>query len=274
MVVVAGLIGAGALLLALLRPQVLQARRVPEIERQDLVILLDRSASMHADDIEPSRLGRATLEIRTLLRERPDGIDRVGLVSFADAALILSYLTRDADSLAFYLDWIDRERQTLLGTDVGAALASGRDVAQKDKGASRKLFLLVSDGEDYGATLARELATFREAGYRVHCVGVGGDAPVPVPLLDAGGPARVLRDERGQVVRTTFSETTLRQVAAATGGRYVRSRSGHELATAIADIVSGERRVIGWRTANEYRDLYPAALAVAASALALLWLRL
>lgn len=273
-VLVASLVAASALLLALLRPQVLLAQRVPEVERQDLVILLDRSASMHADDIVPSRLGRATLEIRTLLRAKPPGIDRVGLVSFADAALILSYLTRDADSLAFYLDWIDRERQTLLGTDVGAALASGREIVEKDARSSRKIFLLVSDGEDYGAKLGKELATFREAGLRVHCVGVGGDAAVPVPVLAAGGRAQVLRDDLGEIVRTTFSESTLRQVAAVTGGRYVRSRSGRELAAAIADIVGAERRIVAWRTANEYRDIYPVALAVAVGAVALLWMRL
>jgi Ca-activated chloride channel family protein len=274
LVFVASLTAGGALLAALVRPQVLLAQRIPEVERQDLVVLLDRSASMHATDIEPSRLERATLELRTLLREKPDGIDRVGLVGFADAALILSYLTRDADSLLFYLDWIDRERQTLLGTDIGAALASGREVVRKDTRPSNKVFLLVSDGEDYGATLARELATFREAGLRVHCVGVGGEAPQPVPLLDAAGPARVLRDESGAVVTTTFSETTLRQVATATGGRFVRSRSGRELAAAIAHLVRGERRIVGWRTASEYHDLYPAALAVAAVAAALLWVRL
>ncbi len=274
LVFLASLTAVGALLAALVRPQVLLAQRIPEVERQDLVVLLDRSASMHATDIEPSRLERATREIRTLLREKPDGIDRVGLVGFADAALILSYLTRDADSLVFYLDWIDRERQTLLGTDIGAALASAREVVRKDSRPSNKVFLLVSDGEDYGATLTRELATLRETGQRVHCVGVGGEAPQPVPLLDAAGPARVLRDESGEVVTTTFSETTLRQVAAVTGGRYVRSRSGRELAEAIADLVRGERRIVGWRTANEYHDLYPAALAVAAVAAALLWVRL
>ena len=69
---------------------------------------------------------------------------------------------------------------------------------------------------------------------------------------------------------TTFEEATLTRIAAATGGRYVRSTSGTELARAIADVVKGERRLLGWRSVTEYRDLYPAGLAVAAVAAAVL----
>jgi hypothetical protein len=75
-------------------------------------------------------------------------------------------------------------------------------------------------------------------------------------------------------VRTRFSEATLRQIAAVTGGRYIRSMTGGELAVGIAGVVSSERRVIGWRTTTEYRDLYPAGLAVAGAAAIALWLLL
>jgi Ca-activated chloride channel family protein len=268
------LLAAAALVFALLRPQVLLAARIPEIERQDLIVMLDRSASMRAHDIAPSRFSRATLEIRNFLRHKPDGIDRVGLVGFADASLILSYLTTDLDTVAFYLDWIDGDPQTLLGTDIGAALKSGMEVARKDDRRTRKVFLLVSDGEDYGADLNRQLNVFRAQGYRVHCIGIGSDRDVAVPVIGADGKETALRDENGRVVKTRFSEATLRQIAAVTGGRYLRSTTGGELAAGIASIVSSERRVIGWRTTTEYRDLYPAGLAAAGAAVAALWLLL
>jgi Ca-activated chloride channel family protein len=268
------LLAAAALVFALLRPQVLLAERIPEVERQDLVVMLDRSASMRAHDIAPSRFSRATLEIRNFLRHKPDGIDRVGLVGFADASLILSYLTTDLDTVAFYLDWIDGDPQTLLGTDIGAALKSGMEVARKDDRRTRKVFLLVSDGEDYGADLNRQLNVFRAQGYRVHCIGIGSDRDVAVPVIGADGKETALRDENGRVVKTRFSEATLRQIAAVTGGRYLRSTTGGELAAGIASIVSSERRVIGWRTTTEYRDLYPAGLAAAGAAVAALWLLL
>jgi Ca-activated chloride channel family protein len=269
-----GLLAAGALVAGLLRPQALLAARIPELERQDLVLILDRSASMPAHDVSPSRFSRATLEIRNFLQHKPEAIDRVGLVSFADSSLILSYLTGDLDNISFYLDWIDRDTQSLLGTDIGAALKSAREVAKKDGRPTQKLFLLLSDGEDYGAELDRQLDAYRADGYRIHCVGIGSEEDVPVPLVQPDGREAPLRDEGGQPVKTHYAEATLRRVATSTGGRYLRSTTGGELARAMADIVRGERKITGWRTTMAYRDLYPACLAVTAAASAALWLLL
>jgi len=229
---------------------------------------------MRAHDIPPSRFLRATAEIRNFLRNKPDSIDRVGLVGFADASVVLSYLTSDVDSLMFYLDWIDGDPTPLLGTNIGAALRSAREVAQKDDRQTRKLFLLVSDGEDYGAELDGALATFREENRRVHCIGVGSDKDVPVPLRQADGQEAWLRDDEGRIVTTKFEEATLRRIAASTGGRYARSTTGGELARAMADVVRGERRLVGWRTSTDYRDLYRAGLIVTAVAGAALWMLL
>lgn len=273
-VLAAGATAAAGLVFALTRPQALLAARRPEYERQDLILVLDRSASMRAHDIAPSRFLRATLEIRNFLRDKPDAIDRVGLVGFADASLVVSYLTSDIDSVLFYLDWIDGDPAVFFGTNIGAALKSAREVAQKDDRPTRKLFLLVSDGEDYGADLQNALATFRRESRPVHCIGVGSDSGMPIPLRQPGGQEAFLRDDAGRLVTTKFEESTLRRIAAATGGRYVRSTTGRELAGAIADIVKGERKLRGWRTSTEYRDLYPAGLAVAAAAGAVLWLLL
>jgi Ca-activated chloride channel homolog len=270
----ATLVTAAALVFALVRPQVLLAHRVPEYERQDLIILLDRSASMRAHDIQPSRFARATLEIRNFLRQKPEAIDRVALVGFADASVVLSYLTSDVESIFFYLDWIDGDPYPLFGTNLGAALTSAMDVIKKDNRPTRKLLLVVSDGEDYGDELAKALSTVTNAGFRVNTIGIGGDDPVPIPLLDPEGRETFLRDDAGRLELTKFSERTLRQIASATGGRYVRSTTGSELRDAIAEIVKGERKIQGWRTTTEYRDMYPASLAVAGLAGAALWLLL
>jgi len=265
---------AGALVFALMQPQALLTRRMPEFERQDLVLMLDRSASMRAHDITPSRFARATTEIRTFLERKPEGVGRVGLVGFAGSSLVLSYLTADLQTVAFYLDWIENDPQTLLGTDIGAALKNAREVERKDDRPTRKTFLLISDGEDFGGELARQVAAFRSDGLRVHCIGIGTNEEVPVPVINADGREAFLRDDSGRVVVTRFEEATLRQIAAQTGGRYVRSSTGRELAATIEEIVKGDRRVLGWRTTTEYRDLYAAALGAAAIAAAFLWLLL
>ena len=269
-VFVGSVLAAAAIVFALMRPQVLLAHRVPDYERQDLIIILDRSVSMHARDIVPSRFSRATLELRNLLRQKPEGIDRIGLVGFAESSLVLSYLTGDVESVLFYLDWLDSESSALFGTNIGAALKSAMDVAKKDDRPTRKRFLLVSDGEDHGTELRTALDMLRADGTRVDCIGIGTDAPVPIPLTASDDEDSYLRDDAGRRVTTTFEEATLAGVAAATGGRYVRSTSGTELARAIADVVKGDRRILGWRSATEYRDLYPMGLAVAAAAAAVL----
>src|SRR5262245_60907472 len=227
------LIAAAAIGFALMPPQVLVAQRVHEYERVDLIIMLDRSLSMRARDITPSRFSRATLELRNLLRQKPEGIDRIGLVGFAESAVVLSYLTGDIESVLFYLDWLDADSPVLFGTNIGAALKSAMDVAKKDDRPTRKRFLLVSDGEDYGAELRTALDMLRADGTRVDCIGIGADAPVPIPLTASDDEDSYLKDDAGRRVTTTFEESTLAGVAAATGGRYVRSTSGTELARSI-----------------------------------------
>ncbi len=265
-------IAGGALVLALVRPQALLTTRTPQYEREDLIIMLDRSASMRARDIAPSRFARATAEIRTFLKNKPENIDRVGLVGFAGSSLILSYLTRDLDTVAFYLDWIEEDPQNLMGTNIGAALKNALEVARKDDRRTRKIFVLLSDGEDYGGELNRQLAVYRQEGHHINAVGIGSDNEVPVPELLPDGREVALRDEAGRPITTKFEEATMRDLASNTGGRYLRSRAPGDLTRALHEIEHGERRLAGWRTTTEYRDLYPGALAVAAAALAGLWL--
>jgi Ca-activated chloride channel family protein len=267
----------------------------PQYERQDLVIVLDRSVSMRARDIAPSRLVRATSEIRNFLRNRPDAIDRVALVGFADTSLILSYPTADLGSLFFYLDWIDEEMTPLYGTNMGGALIRALSLIDKDPRKTRKLVLLISDGEDLSAELATAVDMYRAARIRVHCVGIGSDVPAVIPTgpnrsemavivnekdqleaarrsaLESRGESALL-DEEDRPMMTRFSEVTLRQIADSTGGRYVRSSTGNEMAAAINSIVQGERRLVGWKTTKEYQDLYGAGLAAALVAGSVLWL--
>jgi Ca-activated chloride channel family protein len=269
-VLAASLAASAAIVLALMRPQVLRAEQVPEYERQDLIVILDRSISMRARDIVPSRFVRATQELRPFLVQKPEGIDRVGLVGFADSSVILSYLTSDVESLMFYLDRIDDDPAVLFGTNIGAALKSAMDVAKKDDRQTRKRFLLLSDGEDNGTELNAALNALRAGGYRVDCIGIGSDRAVPIPLTASEGEDSFLRDDSGRRVTTKYEEATLVRVAATTGGRYVRSTTGTELARAMLALAGGERRIVGWRSSTEYRDLYPLVLAVAAAAVGVL----
>jgi len=262
----------GAMVFALARPQAIVAAREAQYERQDLIIVLDRSVSMRARDIAPSRLVRATSEIRNFLESRPDAIGRVALVGFADSALVISYPTADLGSLFFYLDWIEEDTTPLFGTNMGGALIKALAVVEEDERETQKLLMLISDGEDFGVELIVALDRLRTADLEVHCVGVGSDAPVPIPLHPGGSGESFVLGEGDSPILTRFSEATLRRIAETTGGRYVRSSTGSELAAAIRTIVQGERRLVGWRSETHYRELYGFALAAALAAGAVLWL--
>lgn len=254
-------VAVGAAVLALMRPQWLTDTAVPEFEREDLVVILDRSASMRARDVQPSRFERAVAEVKTFLRRKPDVIDRVGLVEFSGASLILSHLTRDVDSLSFYLDWIAESQDIRFGTDMGAALSMARSLSQKDTAPTRKVFLIISDGADQGVTLAREMAIVRDERTRVYAIGIGADPETLIMATDELGLESPLEDDDGRPLKAGFDESSLRELAAQTGGRYVRSTGGAEISVALADLVTRERRLLTTASAREYRDLYPELLA-------------
>lgn len=259
-----------ALVIALMRPQWLVESQTPEYAREDLVVLLDHSASMGARDIAPSRFARATEEIKVFLAHKPDFIDRVGLVEFSATSLILSHLTRDVDSLSFYLDWIRETPEVRFGTDLGAALATARDLVRKDERNTQKVFLIISDGADQGTQLAEELATVRDERTRVYAVGIGADREAVIPVVNAEGVETLLQGDDGRPLTAGFDESTLRDIASHTGGRYVRSMTGADVSLALRDLVLRERPLLAMKSTTDYQDVYRESLMIAAVATGLL----
>jgi Ca-activated chloride channel family protein len=239
-----------------MRPQILLQVRVPEYDKDDLILIFDRSASMRAEDVRPSRFTRAVTEIKAFLTRKPDTIDRVGLIGFAGTSLMLSPLTRDMNNLFFYLDWMAEDPEPRFGTDIGNALASARQLAGKDRRPTHKVFLVLSDGDDQGSALRGQLTLLQAERTHVYTIGIGSDRPVTIPVVDAEGKKTLLTDENGGPVRTRLNESTLRLIAADTGGRYVRSVTGAELKPAMDSAVRRERQVIGFSTRVDYLDVY------------------
>jgi len=254
---------------AMTRPQLRREARVPVFARRDLVLVLDRSVSMAARDIRPSRFGRAIAEIRTFLAHKPEGIDRVALVAFAGTSLVLSYPTDDVSSLDFYLQWLRDDHTPLFGTDISGALASALTVIKRDPQAIPPVIVLVSDGDDDAARIEAAARPFAATGIRVHTIGIGSERSVPMPVPTSGGREEFLRDDEGQLLLTRFDERTLQRLARLTGGLYFRSTTGGELAAALDSIASLERPQVAWRTTVDYRDVYRLLLgAVAVAAVA------
>jgi Ca-activated chloride channel family protein len=256
------------LILALARPQTMRIRQIPQLQRLDAVILLDTSPSMQARDIEPSRLFRATEVIGTFVQKKlPD--DRIGLISFADNSLVLSYLTGDPKNLLFYMDYL-RERNVLqYGTNIGGALKSamvvfGRQAeTEADVRKHKNVVIVVSDGEDHGEELKAELRELTERGIPAYCVGIGSHEGSLIPVGEVNGREQYLTGDNGQPILTTFDESTLQDIAARSGGRYYPARTGVEMDQAFIDIFVRAREIEGYRQVSESRERYRELLAAA-----------
>jgi Ca-activated chloride channel family protein len=252
----------GFLAVALARPQF--GTRVETVQRrgQDVMVAVDLSRSMLAKDITPNRLDRARLAILRLIKNL-DG-DRIGLVAFAGDAFIQSPLTTDYTAAAMFLDAIEPEMMPVQGTDLGEALRMSLNAL--DQGAREdRIVVLVTDGEDHEGGIDTQLQRAVSTGVRIHTVGIGSAEGVPIPVAGAqGGRQGFVRDEEGNVVTTRLDEATLRRVAEATGGRFVRVTPG---ATAFEDLVdeiaAGEGEELDSREITQFEEQYQLFLALA-----------
>lgn len=249
-------------LLALGRPQ--QGIRQSETETRgvDIMLALDISPSMAAEDFRPlNRLYVAKETAREFVRQRAH--DRVGLAAFAATAFTQCPLTLDHDSLIELLSGLDFGLAED-GTAIGMGLATAVSGLRSSRTPS-KVVVLLTDGQNNrgaidpltGADLARAF------GIRVYTVLVGRGGVVPVPVDDP------VRGRRIEMVRMDVDEGTLVEIAQRTGGRFFRAQDSAALAQIYGEIDRLERAPIRSIVYREYRDLGPILLAMAAAALGL-----
>jgi Ca-activated chloride channel family protein len=250
-----------ALVLALAHPQLIREKQVGQPERMDVVILLDNSASMRAEDVPPSRLERALEIVGRFARNKPSQ-DRIALVSFASGSLILSYLTEDPSNVLYYLNYLKDDSSFNSGTNIGRAIQNGFDVLSRDTefhpevARKKKMFILISDGEDHGNELESAVREATRQGIRIHTIGIGSAEGAPIPIGRENGTVRYVEDAKGNRILTRFDERTLRWVAETTGGSAHRSFTGQELEGFFAAIVKQERKIEGFKKVVEYEDVY------------------
>jgi Ca-activated chloride channel family protein len=257
----AGLLVLSCLIISLARPQFVLERRVPDRTIFDTVILLDTSPSMRAQDIYPSRLAKATQIIGDFIRKKlPE--DRFGLVSFSQNSLVLSYLTADPNNLEFYMDYLRQQGMLQYGTNIGGALKSAMVVLARQTEIEpqmrdhKKVFVLLSDGEDYGEELKAALQEVIRRNIPVYCVGIGSRTGALIPIGEEGGKITYLLGRNDQPLITTFDESTLRQVAERSGGHFYRAQTAADLAKAFDDIFLKAREIRGYRRVREAEEHY------------------
>ena len=255
-------LSVGLLVLALARPQFGTRVETVTTEGQDVMVALDVSRSMLAEDVAPNRLERARLEIMRIL-QRLDG-DRIGLVAFAGNAFVQSPLTVDYGAAALFLNAMDTDLIPIQGTNLGEALTVALDAFQEGTRGHRVL-IVVTDGEDHEGEIEGALARAVDEGVQIHTVGIGSLEGVPIPDFTASGArSGFVRDDGGAVVTTRLDESTLQHIAQATGGRYFPALgSGANLDALIEEITGGEGRELEAREITQFDEQFQVFLGFA-----------
>lgn len=260
------LVAAALLMVALARPQ--WGEKVETIERQglQLVVALDVSTSMLADDTKPSRLERARLEIADLMLQLQG--DEVALVLFSGASFVQFPLTSDYATARKFLEVAKPGVISKPGTNVGDALRTSLSAFDAESG-SQKVLLLITDGEAHDADALRVAQEVADQEVRIYTIGFGSPEGAPVPQVDVFGRVVGTKlDAQGLPVISKLDEATLQEIARIGGGAYARAEAGGQELVMLTDALAQmQRGDVGESTDVRRIERFQLFLALALAAL-------
>ena len=204
--------------LGLSRPQLGARLQERETNGVEIMIALDVSNSMLAQDYSPNRLERAKLAISRLVDKLAG--DRIGLVIFAGESFVQLPITTDYVSAKAFLKSVNPGSIPIQGTATADALMTCARSFSTQSEKSRAI-ILISDGEDHEGNVLETAESIAQEGIKIYCIGVGSTKGEPIPL-----DGDMLRDKDGNIVVTRLDESTLKEIASAGGGEYVRAAAG------------------------------------------------
>ncbi|TFG88962.1 MAG: VWA domain-containing protein [Candidatus Atribacteria bacterium] len=215
------LIALSAAIIMIARPQF--GSRLEEVKKQgvEVIIALDVSNSMLAEDIQPNRLIRAKQAISKLVDNLEN--DKIGLIVFAGDAYTQIPITTDYISAKMFLSTINPDMVPKQGTAIGAAINLAERSFSPGEGKSKAL-IIITDGENHEDDPVAEAEKAAKTGIIIHTIGIGSSEGVPVPV-SIGGRRDYLKDPDGATVITRLDEEILKKIAVSAGGNYVRASS-------------------------------------------------
>jgi Ca-activated chloride channel family protein len=243
-------IGFGIVVLA--RPQF--GTKVEKVDKKgiELVIAIDVSNSMLAEDIKPSRLAKAKQMLTRIIDERRD--DKVAIVVFAGEAFIQLPLTPDNQSAKLFLETIDPSLVPVQGTAIGSAIDISMSCFSNDTDID-KAIVLITDGEGHEGDAERAVALAADQGVHVNVVGIGTTEGAMIPV--SPGSNNMKRDTQGQPVVTKLNEEMCRQIAKAGKGLYAHAdNSNSALKSLQAELEKLQKKEIDGIAYSEYDEKY------------------
>ena len=243
------------LIVGLSNPQV--GTKMEEVKREgvDLMIAIDLSYSMMAQDIKPNRLERAKQAISRLI-DKLEG-DRIGLVVFAGEAYVQLPITTDYSAAKLFLSTVNTSIIPTQGTKIGNAI----DLCSKSfdkENAQSKAIIIITDGETHDEEAIESAKKAKEEGIYIHTLGMGLTKGEPIPIYNKyGSTSEFRKDREGNVIITKLNESMLEEIALAGEGTYIRannSKSG--LSSLFEEINKMEKKEIGTMIFTNYKDRF------------------
>lgn len=248
----------GFLSVALARPQTGSKLRSTEVKGREVVLLVDVSNSMLAEDVTPSRIERTRYAISRLVERMKE--DRLGIVAFAEEAEVVLPITGDYKMAESMVKRLSPSLIAHQGTDIGEALEVALlSFTDSTKESKSRVVILITDGEEHNQRTEAAIEQAVAQGVMVCAIGIG--TPEGTPLRING---ELIEDEDGKMVVTKLGEPLLQHIAEATGGIYTRSRNDN---FGLDDIISRldevEATELTQITFEEYDEQYQWFLGVA-----------
>jgi len=254
------LIALSAAIIMLARPQF--GSKIEDVKKQgvEVIIALDVSNSMLAEDIQPDRLTRAKQAISRLVDNLDN--DKIGLVVFAGDAYTQIPVTTDYVSAKMFLSTISPNMVPKQGTAIGAAINLGVRSFSPGEGKS-KAIIIITDGENHEDDAVSAAEEAAKAGIVIHTIGIGSTEGVPIPILN-NGKRDYIKDVEGNTVISKLDEDILKKIAISTGGNYVRaSNSNIGLDEIFSQIKKMKKQELESSVYTEYNDQFQIFAAIA-----------
>ncbi|MFM2207671.1 MAG: hypothetical protein RL213_1646 [Bacteroidota bacterium] len=248
------------IIVAWANPQI--GTRLEEVKRQgvDVIIALDVSNSMRAEDLKPNRLERAKQIISRLIDKLEN--DRIGLIVFAGQAYVQLPITTDYAAAKLFLSNISTNMIPTQGTAIGAAIdLSLKSYTGNDN--KHKALVIITDGENHEDDAIEAARQAAALGVTIHTIGMGSPDGTPIPVGRGNGTEDFLRDNEGNTVVTKLDEVTLQKIAAEGRGQYIHSTSSDDgLGTLLNQIGRMEKKTFGTKQLTDYEDRFQYFLAI------------
>ncbi len=244
-----------SLIIAIARPQF--GSKLEEVKREgiEMIIALDVSRSMLAEDIKPNRLVRAKQAITNLVNRMQS--DKIGMIVFAGDAYTQLPITTDYISAKLFLENISPGIVSKQGTAIGSAIELGMKSFTQDAEAD-KVIVIISDGENHEGDAIKAAEQAAEKGIMVYTIGMGSMEGTPIPVIGPSGYRQgFLKDRNGQTVMSKMDPKMLSQIAQAGNGEFYRATTSNVgLNKLYGELNQLQKSEIETKTFSEYDDQF------------------